>query len=544
MGQKLIFICLLLLGATWENPDIQEEYLFKAEQIWDDNRTDPIVGDVLGFVPKKAPDTIVSWPEYAVKRFVRLDESVQKAIADRKKQAEIDKLKETPYSTIKRPLTKQWEIENSWMSQADREAMIWDKDPLTFNRKQGSRYLYLNIPQYSYYTKMFVYGEDAELVQDFQGHGAITKFDETKLLRVDVFDGRGYIGTAYNAPVAKWIRKLSYADFGMAAGTTIDIIGIAEDLNDNYVIQFTSQPSGGNKSLNLAYFKRDGELVWHQTYTGTGVSYYTGKTGTLIIDKDHDVVCTFAIKDTPSDSDTKQFKIKNGNEKWTFSDAYITYDVAQLKDGGYVLVETETETDPTIRRMIRLDADGNKINWGNGKSGVTDDVLYSYTNAVLVSNDGNIYTGSKSKYIQKYDDQGNLTWSSSVAPYPVIAVAEGHDCNIAYILSDTDERVYIVSPNGTGRFNKEIYPSGTGHIYSIFACNDDGYVCAGDLNSGDSQVIKLSSTGKIEFKVDFESMDFNDAIETNDGGYLAVGGAYIVKTNRYGESCSKGEPCE
>lgn len=103
-----------------------------------------------------------------------------------------------------------------------------------------------------------------------------------------------------------------------------------------------------------------------------------------------------------------------------------------------------------------------------------------------------------------------------------------------------------------------------GYPQSISPTQDKGYIISGATGNPDSGwdtptsfLMKVDANGNQEwvknYKPDGAGTVFYDAIQTEDQGFMAIGGVrysasesaiYLVKTNRHGESCSPGVPCE
>jgi len=120
-----------------------------------------------------------------------------------------------------------------------------------------------------------------------------------------------------------------------------------------------------------------------------------------------------------------------------------------------------------------------------------------------------------------------------------------------------------VSPSGVTNW-EHTYDIGN-YPKSIVATSDKGYIVSGSLGNPNESwnaplafLLKIDKNGNEEWRKYFtpnvnEGTVFYRAVETIDKGFLAVGGhrlsatesqVYIVKTNRHGESCSPGVPCE
>jgi len=146
------------------------------------------------------------------------------------------------------------------------------------------------------------------------------------------------------------------------------------------------------------------------------------------------------------------------------------------------------------------------------------------------------------------------------------SICEGRDGSytaVGGVTGFTNTFVASMSPSGVTKW-EYTYDVGT-HPYSISPTKDKGYIIAGSDGNPDTAwntpiafILKISRNGKEEWRKYFKPVAgdgtvFYKAIQTQDKDYLAVGSlressnlseVYIVKTNRHGESCSPGVPCE
>ena len=155
-----------------------------------------------------------------------------------------------------------------------------------------------------------------------------------------------------------------------------------------------------------------------------------------------------------------------------------------------------------------------------------------------------------------------------------VDVCEGHDGNytaVGFTTGHAGTFIASMGPSGVTKWEKTY--TTMGYPQSIAPCDDKGYIVSGSDNEPSSlltdaiaTIMKIDRYGNYQWHKQFKpektynyvTTSFTDAIETIDRGFLAMGAynysnlgggnvyriPYIVKTNRHGESCSPGVPCE
>lgn len=279
--------------------------------------------------------------------------------------------------------------------------------------------------------------------------------------------------------------------------------------------------------------------------------------------------------------------------------------VKQTSDGGYIMVGSTSSTDGDITSLnhgggdiliVKTSATG-IIQWQKtyggtkGDTGVSVDftsdggyIIGSYT----YSNDGDITSNHSINYtdcfIMKLSSNGILEWqktyggtdteriysikSTPDGGYIFIASTYSNDGDVIgahYTLSTNDIWVVKLSSTGTIQWQKCYGGSNTDGAWEILLTNDGGYIISGYTASNDgdvigtvyggidSWVIKISSTGIIQWQKCYGGTaedEFLGMYITSDGGYIFSGGTYsnngnitgnfgysdfwIVKTNSLG----------
>ena len=206
---------------------------------------------------------------------------------------------------------------------------------------------------------------------------------------------------------------------------------------------------------------------------------------------------------------------RSGNQEWinsfVGSDEDYFYSVVETKDGGFVAVgyswsddiDYDCNTDYSAI-IVKYDSNGNQLwakNWGGSEY---DEEFYS----VIETSDGGIvvvgesysddagveYKGGEDAVIVKFDQNGSLLWAKSFGG------------------------------SGNDYFNLVIETSDGGFV----AVGNSYSTDAGFANKGnnDAIIVKYNSDGNQQWIKNFGGSDldcFNSVVETQDGGFIAVG---------------------
>ena len=253
-----------------------------------------------------------------------------------------------------------------------------------------------------------------------------------------------------------------------------------------------------------------------------------------------------------------------GNEEWnqTFggSDGDFGYSVKQTTDGGYV-VTGNTDSFGNGERdiwLIKTDGQGNE-EWNQTFGGSEDDVgLYveqtmdgGYIITGYLSNDENNYDVR----LIKTDGQGNEEWNRTFGGgigYSVKQTTDGGYVVIgdsqSFGISESD--VWLIKTDGQGNeeWNQTFGGSEDDRGRSVEETTDGGYIITGRTKSfgsgdGDSDVwlIKTDSQGNEEWNQTFGGGGGRSVKQTNDGGYVVIGGTdseenvWLIKTDSQGD---------
>ena len=232
------------------------------------------------------------------------------------------------------------------------------------------------------------------------------------------------------------------------------------------------------------------------------------------------------------------------------------YSVKQTNDGGYIAAGYTTSfgTGYEDFLIIKLSSIGN-LEWAKtfGKQYGYREIAYS----IQETNDGGYivagytdsFDGEGDFLIIKLFSNGNIEWVKTLG---------GNSVEEAYSIQETNDGGYIIagytnsfgagledflivklSSNGTLEWAKTFGGIYQDYALSIQQTNDGGYIVAGYTNSftageGDFLVIKLSSTGEMEWAKIFGGQDEDGAFfvqQTNDGGYIVAGATFSFSVN-------------
>jgi len=258
------------------------------------------------------------------------------------------------------------------------------------------------------------------------------------------------------------------------------------------------------------------------------------------------------------------------------SDNDFAFSVQQTSDGGYIVAGETASNSGDVNGnhgdedfwVIKLDAKGNLV-WQKPLGGFGDEAAFAVEQTtdggyILAgqanSSSGNV-TGNHGNldfWVVKLDGNGNLTWEKSLG---------GSNSDYATCIHQTEDGGYIVGGSSfsndgdvTGHhglifFNdywivkldasgnlewENSYGGSAGEAaFSITQTKDGGYIAAGnsesddgdvtgmhDITYGDFWVIKLGTSGELQWEKAFGGNDYDQANsiqQTKDGGYI-IGG--------------------
>jgi hypothetical protein len=248
------------------------------------------------------------------------------------------------------------------------------------------------------------------------------------------------------------------------------------------------------------------------------------------------------------------------------------HSIQQTTDGGYILAGLSTSNDGDVSGghgasdcwVVKLDSAG-QIEWQKPLGGTKSDAAYFVQQTTdggyffagsSYSNDGDLSEnkGISDFWAVKLSVSGDIEWQQSFGgsdedilysaletssgEYIVIGQTYSSDGDISQNLGGGD--IWLLKLNSTGQlqWEKSYGGSKSDVPFVIKETTGDGYVIAGKTSSNDgdvsgnngntdSWVFKIDALGNIEWQnalggigIDF----FDDIVQTDDGGYVAIGG--------------------
>jgi hypothetical protein len=195
--------------------------------------------------------------------------------------------------------------------------------------------------------------------------------------------------------------------------------------------------------------------------------------------------------------------------------------------------------------------------------GLNTDYIYSIYPA---SDGGYIAFGATKSYgagnwdglIIKFNSLGNIQWSKTIGGsnddyiWPIYQTSDGGyiagGWTTSYGAGDSDAFIIKLNSSGNIQWFKTIGGSSADNILSISQTSDGGYIAGGFTYSygtgGDAFIIKLNSSGNIEWSKAIGDLGISFISQTSDGGYIAGGNtssygagnwdAFIIKLNSSG----------
>ncbi len=239
-----------------------------------------------------------------------------------------------------------------------------------------------------------------------------------------------------------------------------------------------------------------------------------------------------------------------GTVEWEKTYGGTGYDYAQsvrqTADGGYIVAAyTESYGTGGDAWFLKLDDTGT-IEWQKTFGGADRD----YTAGIQQTSDGYIATGTtflnngtRRALTLKLDSSGAVVWQKTfepgVADDSTSANSVEQTADSGYIVSglvnrflgNTDALIIKLDSLGAITWQKT-YAGGTwSAANSILQTADGGYIVAGKMETaangyGDAWLLKLSSTGAVEWEKTYGGSEYDDAqsvSKASDGGYLIAG---------------------
>ncbi|HEX5150496.1 MAG TPA: T9SS type A sorting domain-containing protein [Parafilimonas sp.] len=308
------------------------------------------------------------------------------------------------------------------------------------------------------------------------------------------------------------------------------INSIKQTFDGGYIAVGNSASNDGDVGINyggwdwwIVKFNNAGNIQWKKTLGGSGYDQaydvkQTADSGYITAGY------SFSGSDNHGEDDAWIIKLnKNGDIEWQKSYGSSSYDgansIQQTSDGGYVFAGWSEANDGDVTNnhgsddfwIVKLKNNGD-IQWQKsyGGSNAEDANSIEQTSdggyivaGVSLSNDGDVsgHHGTPDYldyWIIKLDSNGVLQWQKSYG---------GTDYDEAYSVQQTFDGGYIVAG---------------------YTASNNGNV-TGNHGSQDYWILKLNSSGNIQWQKTFGGSDKDDATsiaQTSDSGYVIAGYAY------------------
>jgi hypothetical protein len=322
------------------------------------------------------------------------------------------------------------------------------------------------------------------------------------------------------------------------------------------ILGLTNSFGAGGYDIYLIKTDANGDTEWTKTYGGNldeiaggiqqtsdGGFIISGSTGSfnaIIID-------IYLIK---TDA--------NGDTLWTrmfsLDDDDNGTDVRQTADGGYILTGFSSSTGSAggyDMILLKTDAVGNLL-WTRFFGGDASDYSYSVRQTtdggyIIAGESGSVTLYDYDAYIIKTDSDGDTLWTRNYGGFlwdEFTCIRETPDTGYiavgsSYSFSNGCNDAYLVKINSGGDtlWTKIYGADGDDAGLNVSLANDGGYIIAGTTRIfeaiwNDAYLIRTDDVGDTLWTFIYrDEVDeiWNNAIQTNDGGYIVVG-----ETNSFG----------
>lgn len=310
-----------------------------------------------------------------------------------------------------------------------------------------------------------------------------------------------------------------------------------------------------------------GNVVWNQTYTGTGSFRFSPSS--LIECSDGGLILASGSKYGFDDESSFSYywltKLDNrGNTVWNQTyrsdDARNVIVMMEVSDRGFLLAGNSysNKNNSTLQDsdfwLTKVDESGNMV-WNKTYGGVEPDVCVSM---IETSDGGFALAGRTSSFesefnywLVKTDRNGNVLWNQTYGEeihesfsQEVIETSDGEfalassvrqlDGNIDFWFAKTDKSGNLIWTKTYGGENRE-------RLISLVNSSDGGFVLVGNICEGEDEVndfdrnnnfgkgwlVKIDKSGNMVWNQTYSDTNFsndsNTLIQTSDGGYVFLG---------------------
>ncbi|UCE65799.1 MAG: T9SS type A sorting domain-containing protein [Candidatus Zixiibacteriota bacterium] len=310
------------------------------------------------------------------------------------------------------------------------------------------------------------------------------------------------------APDTAWTK--TYGDSGYDGANCIQ-----QTVDGGYII-------GGGGFATLIKIDASGDLIWTKDYGLAARSVQQTVDGGYIIACDG---LTSLIKTD-----------ENGDSVWT-RDYEINPSCAyQTNDGGYIMAGSFVTGRDTHCCLLKTDLLGNAV-WQQtyviGETGRISSVQQTSDGGYIAAGLVHFPIGCWDYCLIKTDASGDSTWvkihGAPGEPDEVYAVAQTDDGG--YIMTGFYFWTVKTDEYGDTLWTRHYAIGEVGYAYSIRQTNDGGFLLAGFIDppfedQGQLYIVKTDNYGNSMWEVEYGDRGREqcyDAIQTNDGGYMAAG---------------------
>jgi hypothetical protein len=346
--------------------------------------------------------------------------------------------------------------------------------------------------------------------------------------------------TSPNPPVI-----LSPLNNSVHSSEVIDINGVAEPgaaVEMTFVSTFRTEADAATGSFSFTGVKLipgENKFVFRTSDRAGNVSSSTEYAVRLRI-VPNAMVTTDRVEYKPNEVVTITSTIQNPSQYYALENLVAKVSVA---DSQGKILSAEEKSLPAIplRQEVRLVTTWNTSTYPTGTYTVRlevlegETVLSDSTTSLEVS--GALFMWAKT-YGGKHHDVGYSIQQTSEGGYIVAGEAWSFDAG------QSDAWVLKLDGNGETEWQRAYGNKHHDAGYSIQQTRDGGYIMAGETDAeapfwGDFWVVKLNSSGDIEWQKTYGNGWANSIQETSEGGYIVAGmnngDAWVIKLDRDGE---------
>ncbi|UCH14355.1 MAG: hypothetical protein JSV22_14805 [Bacteroidales bacterium] len=398
-------------------------------------------------------------------------------------------------------------------------------------------------------------------------------------------------GTAYGNELDFTTKNLITISWQKCFGGSSSEVAysIQQTTDEGYIIAVYSSSNDGDVSGNhgsgdywIVKLNSTGDIDWQKSLGGSSTDYaksvqqtddggYIAAGSSYSNDGD--------VSGNHGSSDYWVVKLTAaGNIDWQKSLGGSNVDEAtcikQTADGGYIIAGDSRSNDGDISGnhgnydywIVKLTPDGN-IDWQKSFGGSNNDyarsiqqtddegyIIAGYSNSIDGDVSGN--HGSLDYWIVKMDSTGIIDWQKSLGGsnneramsiqktydggYIIAGDSYSNDGDVSGNYGSSDYWIVKLTSTGNIDWQKSFGGSNYDYAMSIQQSNDDGYIIAGRSNSDDGDIsenhgnndywiVKLTSAGDLKWQKSFGGSEDDSAYsakQTSDGGYIIAGDSF------------------